>query len=104
MSLYNYNYFKARAEAPRVEMWCEDCAEVVEAVVFGGDVTCPVNQWHEVTEVKKCECGAPKGNGELCPDCSEFITRKWNELLQAAVDTLHIGRTAAAEFVEYELI
>lgn len=104
MSLYSYHYFKAKAEAPRVEMWCEDCQEVVEAIVFGGDITCPENQWHEVTEVRKCECGAPKGNGELCPDCSGYIRQKWDALLQDITDNLHIGRTAAAEFIEFELL
>ena len=63
-----------------IEMWCDGCKEVVEAVYYEDldtgfcEYQCPADYLHTVTEIGRCQCGEPMGSSDyFCPSCEHEI-------------------------------
>ena len=76
------------------EMWCNDCKEIVSALVYYDSSTgyrwteCPNDEVHDLDEVSICTCGEPKGKTkEMCPSCLEGVREAWNQF----IDHLPVG-------------
>lgn len=78
-----------RDEEECVDMWCQDCKEVVRARLYRDDSVgysewqCPVDDFHTLSNIGYCKCGEPMEDTDtLCPGCQKGIRDGWFDMLK----------------------